>query len=179
MNWEAVGAVGEILGSLTVIGTIFYLAIQVRHAADVAKASAQQASAQMSIDSMAVTLDSQILSVASRKATVGEELSPEELSNYLRWVWLRMRVTENVYYQYRQGLIDLEVWRSYVLLIVAHVGPGSVAETYWERVSMSYSESFLIEVNRLLDAARMQTEDLSAFGSRDLFAMMDKTVNPN
>jgi hypothetical protein len=178
MNWEAVGAVGEILGSLTVIGTIFYLAIQVRHAADVAKASAQQASAQMSIDSMAVTLDSQILSSASRKATMGEELSPEELSNYLRWVWLRMRVVENVYYQYQQGLLDFEVWRSYVMLIVAHVGQGAVAEPHWERVSMSYSESFALEVKRLLDAAAMHTEDLPAVGSREFFAMMDKNIDP-
>ena len=88
-----------------------------------------------------------------------------------------MRVTENVYYQYRQGLIDLEVWRSYVLLIAAHVGPGSVAEPHWERVSMSYSESFVLEVKRLLDAARLHTEDLSAAGSTELFAMMDKTID--
>jgi len=31
MNWEAIGAVGEILAAVTVIATIFYLAVQVRH----------------------------------------------------------------------------------------------------------------------------------------------------
>lgn len=179
MNWEAVSAIGEILGSITVIGTIFYLAIQVRQAAAVAKGAAQQTAAQMGIDSIAITLDSQILSSASRKATIGEPLSPEELSNYIRWVWIRMRVAENVYYQYRQGLIDLEVWRSFVLLIVTHIGPGSVAEPHWERVSMSYSESFIIEVKRLLDAARIHAEDLPAVGSKELFAMMDKVIDPN
>jgi hypothetical protein len=96
MNWEAIGAVAEIMGSITVIGTIFYLAIQVGHAAAVAKATAQQSAAQMSIDTMLATLDSQILSSASRKATIGEELTPEEFSNYLRWVWIRMRVAENL-----------------------------------------------------------------------------------
>ena len=74
MNWDAVGATGEILGSLAVIGSIFYLAIQVRHAAGVAKASTQQSAAQMSIDTLVATLDSQVLSKASRKATSGEEL---------------------------------------------------------------------------------------------------------
>jgi hypothetical protein len=34
MNWEAVGAVAEIMGSLTVISTLFYLALQVKHARD-------------------------------------------------------------------------------------------------------------------------------------------------
>ncbi len=31
MNWEAISAVGEILGAVTVIATIFYLAVQVKH----------------------------------------------------------------------------------------------------------------------------------------------------
>ena len=42
MNWDAVGAVAEIMGSIAVIGTIFYLAVQVGHAAAVAKATTQQ-----------------------------------------------------------------------------------------------------------------------------------------
>ena len=30
MNWEAIGAVGEIVGAVAVVGTLFYLAIQIR-----------------------------------------------------------------------------------------------------------------------------------------------------
>ena len=30
MNWEAIGAVGEIVGAIAVIATLAYLAIQVR-----------------------------------------------------------------------------------------------------------------------------------------------------
>lgn len=154
MNWDAISAVAEILGSLTVIGTIFYLAIQVGHAAAVAKATTQQATAQMSIDVGALTLDSQILSSASRKATTGEELNPEELSNYTRWVWVRMRVAENAYYQYRQGLLEPEAWRGYSALIIAHIGPGTVVEPYWGRVSLSYPQSFVDEVERVLEWAK-------------------------
>ena len=32
MNWEAIGAVGEILGAIAVVLTLGYLAVQVRHA---------------------------------------------------------------------------------------------------------------------------------------------------
>ena len=151
MNWEAIGASGEILGSLAVIGSIFYLALQVKHAAAVSKASTLQSAAQMSIDAAIAALDSQVLSVASRKATQGEELSPDELSNYLRWVWTRLRVTENSYYQYRQGLLDLDAWLGHSATILAHVGPGAVAEPYWGHVSGAYSDSFRQEVDRILD----------------------------
>ena len=32
MNWDAIGAIGEVLGALAVVATLLYLAIQVRHA---------------------------------------------------------------------------------------------------------------------------------------------------
>lgn len=31
MNWDAIGAVGEVLGAVAVIATLAYLAVQVRH----------------------------------------------------------------------------------------------------------------------------------------------------
>ena len=178
MNWESVGAVAEIMGSLTVIGTIFYLAIQVGHAAAVAKATAQQSAAQMSIDTMMSALDSQILFSASRKATIGEELTPEELSNYIRWVWVRMRVAENAYYQYRQGLLEPEAWRGYSITILFHLGAGSVAESYWERVSLSYSENFVDEVKRILEWAKMGGERPETVGRAEYIAMLEKNNDP-
>jgi hypothetical protein len=36
MNWEAIGAVGEILGAAAVVGTLIYLASQVRYAKNAA-----------------------------------------------------------------------------------------------------------------------------------------------
>lgn len=42
MNWEAVGAIAEILGSITVISTLFYLALQVRHARDQIRTSIRE-----------------------------------------------------------------------------------------------------------------------------------------
>jgi hypothetical protein len=178
MNWEAVGAVAEIMGSLTVIGTIFYLAIQVGHAAAVAKATAQQSTAQMSIDTMIAALDSQILSNASRKATIGEELTPEELSNYLRWVWVRIRVAENAYYQYRQGLLEPEAWLGYSITIIAHLGAGSVAESHWERVSLSYSESFVDEVKRMLEWAQMGGDRTITGPRAEFITLLEKNGDP-
>ena len=174
MNWEAVGAVAEIMGSLTVIGTIFYLAIQVGHAAAVAKATAQQSAAQMSLDTMVAALDSQILSSASRKATIGKELTPEELSNYIRWVWVRMRVAENAYYQYRQGLLEPEAWRGYSITILFHLGAGSVAEPHWGRISLSYSESFVDEVTRIVEWSNMRRERHVPENRAEFIAMLGK-----
>jgi len=42
MNWEAVGAVGEFLGAVAVVGSLVYLAIQVRQARQMFATGAQQ-----------------------------------------------------------------------------------------------------------------------------------------
>jgi len=42
MNWDAVGAIGEIVGAAVVVVTLAYLAIQVRHARDEARRALSQ-----------------------------------------------------------------------------------------------------------------------------------------
>jgi heme/copper-type cytochrome/quinol oxidase subunit 1 len=44
MNWEAIGAIGEILGALAVILTLIYLAVQVRYTKDLVRNQNHQTS---------------------------------------------------------------------------------------------------------------------------------------
>ena len=43
MNWEAIGAVGEILGAIAVVATLIYLAIQLRRNTEATQAGTAQA----------------------------------------------------------------------------------------------------------------------------------------
>ena len=38
MNWDAIGAVGEVIGAMAVVISIIYLAVQIRHGANINKA---------------------------------------------------------------------------------------------------------------------------------------------
>ena len=42
MNWDAIGAVGEVLGALVVIGSLIYLSRQIRQNTDLGRAAAQR-----------------------------------------------------------------------------------------------------------------------------------------
>jgi hypothetical protein len=42
MNWEAVGAVGEVLGGVLVIFSLIYLGVQVKQSGALARATAQR-----------------------------------------------------------------------------------------------------------------------------------------
>ena len=98
MNWEAIGAVGEILGAASVVATLFYVAVQVRHATSVARSAARQAISQMNVDSWAASLDPQVLSRAANKEIAGEEMTAEERAVFMRWIFMRMRFVENAHY---------------------------------------------------------------------------------
>ena len=37
MNWEAIGAIGEILGAVAVLGTLYYLAAQIKKSNEYAR----------------------------------------------------------------------------------------------------------------------------------------------
>ena len=40
MNWEAIGAVGEIVGAIAVIATLIYLAVQIKESAQASRSAA-------------------------------------------------------------------------------------------------------------------------------------------
>ncbi|MFT4615060.1 MAG: hypothetical protein ACI9NT_002212 [Bacteroidia bacterium] len=85
-----------------------------------------------------------------------------------------MRVAENAYYQYRQGLLDAEAWLGFSIKIITHVGAGPVAESHWERVALSYSESFVDEVARILEWAETPGDRSVTEVRSEYIAMLQK-----
>jgi hypothetical protein len=47
MNWEAIGAIGEIVGAVAVVATLIYLANQIRVAGTAAESAGSYASAEV------------------------------------------------------------------------------------------------------------------------------------
>ena len=60
MNWDAVGAVGQVLGSIAVFITLGYLAVQVRHAGNEVRRSIRQSRAEAYRDLQAQFRDPRI-----------------------------------------------------------------------------------------------------------------------
>ncbi len=57
MNWEAIGAIGEIVGAAAVVATLGYLALQIRYSSNATKAQSVQAVQQSMIDIALATMD--------------------------------------------------------------------------------------------------------------------------
>ena len=113
MNWEALGAIGELLGAVAVVVTLGYLAAQIRQNSQAVKNSAAQSLLAEANGSLRVAASNPGTARAVILGqTIFEELSPEEKAQFIVWIFSWMRTIELAYFQYEQGYIDEELWES-------------------------------------------------------------------
>jgi len=116
LNWEAIGAVGEILGALAVVVTLAYLAAQVREsrkstAADIYQTRAMsRAEAELQIALNCPTCHEIHFRFLTLQAAEGADAALASLSEQERFLISRyydalMVRMDNVCFQYKQGFI--------------------------------------------------------------------------
>ena len=78
MNWDAVGALGEIVGAVAVVGSLWYLAIQIRESRRSSEAQGTLASTEVASRWRGNLMMNNELALAVAKANESEELSHRE-----------------------------------------------------------------------------------------------------
>jgi len=154
VNWDAVGAIAELLGALGVIVSLGYLAQQVRHNTRSVRAAAYQ-SWFASYDSLSDLLlgDAELDALAHRGAEDPLGLTPDERQWFFGVLRRGFRQFESLYYQQREGMIDRELfdaWRH----IYARSTEGAAFRQFWEAERAIFSAPFRGFVDRELAGER-------------------------
>jgi hypothetical protein len=158
MNWDAMGAIGEIVGAIGVIATLGYLAIQTKHNTRAVNASTFQGNVAIWQD-MFLALSGIDAPEAFAQGMLGSRdiyaLSYQKFWMVCRTLFLNF---ENQYYQYRQGTLDEEAFKGYEVSIcdMALSWPGIRA--WWTMNSNSYGKTYVDYIERLL----ISTQDSAA-----------------
>jgi hypothetical protein len=154
MNWDAMGAIGEIVGAIGVIATLGYLAIQTKHNTRAVNASTFQGNAAIWQD-MFLALAGTDASEAFARGMLGsrdiDALTFQKFWMVCRTLFLNF---ENQYYQYRQGTLDEEAFKGYEesMCDMALSWPGIRA--WWPLNHDSYGSAFVDYIERLLTSTR-------------------------
>jgi hypothetical protein len=106
MSWDAVGAIGEILGAVAVFLTLLYLAVQIKQNTLVAKATIREHRTDSSQKIILALKDEAELLVTQESLTESESL---KLNLLMRAMF---RDAEAFSYQSRMGLLDESEWRA-------------------------------------------------------------------
>ena len=145
MNWEAIGAVGEILGAIAVFASLIYLALQIRHQNSEAHAAAIHEVWTGFRDSISALGDQQIAEVFT-KAAAHQDLSDAEHMQLLVQVQRILRVWEEAFMQKQQGRLDDEIWEA-MLLQIKHAMGARPFQMVWDLRKGVYS----VEFRRFID----------------------------
>ena len=107
MNWDAIGASGELLGSVILIASVFYLSLQIRSSTDQANASSERSVQQDFIriqDSFLV--DEQTIRTIRRGLASFASLNDQEKYFFHFKISLFVNHFEGVLQMHRKGLIS-------------------------------------------------------------------------
>jgi hypothetical protein len=142
MNWEALAAVSQLIGSIAVVFSLLYLALQVHRSTRVAKIAAQDSAATALRDVTKPFMENAEL---ARIWQVGLEnlsaLSPEDQARFFHAAYQFLKAFETIHFHYAYGLLDLELWEGWRELLRHYLAAPGMAH-YWELRPELFSKRF-------------------------------------
>jgi hypothetical protein len=156
MNWDAIGAVGEIVGALGVILSLIYLASQIRMQNRESRlAAATEWTNQWNEFSVSFA-EHPILSEIWIKGLKNlSSLNPSELVQFSAQCGRFFRVAEGLHDQFTQGRLEVKTWRGLARTLedMARL-PGIKA--WWPTRCHWYSDGFQAFVQPFVDSTQSQ-----------------------
>ena len=144
----------EAIGLVAIVGSLVFVALEVRQANLATLVAARDSATQGHIDYMALLIDSTVLASASAKAAANQELSAIETRQYTIFHELRWRHYERVYYLYTNGVFSDQEWAAYRNGIAqSFVDQNTVwqlSRESWDRNRAKLSANFVAYVDNLI-----------------------------
>ncbi len=101
MNWEAISAVSQLIGSLAVVISVLYLAVQLRSSTRVARVAAQDAAAAALRDVTKPFMENAELGRVWRVGLENlDSLSAEDQARFFHAAYQFMKALETIHYHY-------------------------------------------------------------------------------
>ena len=157
MNWDAISAISQLVGSLAVVLSVLYLAVQVHQSTRVAKLAMQDAAAAALRDVTKPFMENAEL---ERIWRVGLEdigaLSVEERARFFHAAYQFLKAFETIHFHHVYGMMDrdsLEGWQGLLDITSSRLE----WRHYWKLRPEVFSERFRNFVNSLEPPADQRT----------------------
>jgi len=138
MNWDAVGAIGEIVGAAVVAVTLLFLIRQLNQHTTALQQQSERGSASAFQQWSLATMEPDTARAVGRAwIKVEEDLTPEEMVSIEHFVLSFLFVLQQDYLDWTRGLQSDDVWTSRVGLIDAVFTPVMVRK-WWKQRGHSY-----------------------------------------
>ena len=148
MNWDAIGAIGEVVGAFAVVVSIIYLSGQIRQSNRTAEAGTTFDSSRLIAEwHRGVTQSPDLAAIWFRAMEGGTDLTEEERARFLFTVAEFLILIEALYHQRELGFVSEEAWAPGEKILLNLLANPYISE--WWRAEVSWtSESFREYVNK-------------------------------
>ena len=146
MNWEAIGAIGEIVGAITVVVTLIYIAIQMRQNTTAIQLNTAHSVTEELQEMFSLLASDQGLSEIFVEASQNEELTGADRVRYNTWSSNLVRVYENAFLLNRQNVVDEAHWDGMTRMMI-DISAMPAFSLYWADRIHWFSEDFQQHMN--------------------------------
>lgn len=134
MNWEAIGAIGEIVGATAVVLSLVYVAAQVRQNTGALRgAAAAEAVAAIREFNRSIIDDPALAEIFMRGIEGMENLSAEEKVRFVPVMFNFFKTCEHLHYQFVRGYLDPEVWAGWEVALRGYLSSPGGMDYYRQR----------------------------------------------
>ena len=112
MNWEAIGAIGEIIGAAAVVGSLVYLAVQIQSQNRVSRISSMHDISVGYRDSLAAMGERDTADLYAKAYDDYESLTRPETIRLISGSSRLFRIWEEAYLLYQAGYLEKRTWET-------------------------------------------------------------------
>ena len=147
------GALGEFIGSIAVLATLVYLAVQLRQTkSSIQSSSLQNALGYLNQANFLVAGDGEFSEIATTGLFDPDSLNQAQWFRFGAYLTGMFHVFQHLYLDSQKGLVDEKVWlgeRQAMLGVLANSG----ARKWWTEFPIPYTDDFRNYVDSILDSA--------------------------
>jgi hypothetical protein len=160
MTLEEIAHVGEIIGGIGVLGSLIFVGLQVRQNTQTVRASTLQLNTNYWTTFITALAHPEVVT-AYGKGMAGHDLDQMQFGQFFLLTRAYFLGLENQHFQYRQGLLDADTFRSYELAIREQVFAFPGIRAMWQLTRHTYSADFVAFVDQHIGATPVHQESMS------------------
>jgi hypothetical protein len=142
MNWDAISAVSQLIGSVAVVFSVLYLALQVHRSTRVAKVAAQDAAASAVRDVTKLFMENAELGRVWRQGLENlDGLSADDQARFFHATHQFLKALETIHFHYIHGLMDQQLWEGWCELLRHYLATPGIGY-YWKLRPEMFSKRF-------------------------------------
>ena len=114
MNADRLNRWLNLTANIGVLIGVIFVAVELRQNSNLARASTRQEIAHDSYEPALAIATDEGLAAALQKSNSGQELTPTEEQRLITLVYATNAIYDNIYFQYRSGMLEDEQWEAFL-----------------------------------------------------------------